>query len=574
MRILLVASAYNGLCQRAHIELALRGHEVSVELFIDEEAVREGIALFKPDLVICPFLKQHIPDDICKHHTCIIIHPGIKGDRGPSSLDWAILDGVEEWGVTAVQAAPDWDAGDIWATAQFRMRETPKASLYRHEMTEASLKVIFETIARFEQGDFKPEPLDYSRADVKGAWRPAVRQVDRRIDWRSDTTDTVLRKIHSADSSPGVLDTLYGQEYYLYGAHREGELRGPPAAIIAQRCGAICRATVDGAVWISHLKPKTNDGSYTCKLPATRVLGDALTGVPESPLDLLYRNIEATFQEIRYEEHNDVGYLYFDFYNGAMGTEQCYRLRDAVLAARARNTKVLVLESGLEFWSNGFHLNLIEAADDSSLEAWQNINAIDDLVLAILTTNTKLVIAAVGGNAAAGGVPLALAADIVYAREGIVLNPHYQTMGLYGSEYWTYLLPRRIGQDKTRELIKGCRAMGVREAQTLGLINGVIQGERFHQQIVQIAEALARGPRYQHHLAFKRKRREEDEQIKPLARYRAEELQRMKTNFYGQDHGFHTARFNFVYKVPPLSTPLRLAEHRQRDDELRAAWAI
>jgi hypothetical protein len=31
MRILLVASGYNGLCQRAHIELALRGHEVSVE---------------------------------------------------------------------------------------------------------------------------------------------------------------------------------------------------------------------------------------------------------------------------------------------------------------------------------------------------------------------------------------------------------------------------------------------------------------------------------------------------------------------------------------------------------------
>src|SRR5919197_4020770 len=253
MRILLVASAYNGLCQCAHIELALRGHEVSVELFIDEEAVREGIGLFKPDLVICPFLKQRIPDDICKRHTCIIIHPGIKGDRGPSSLDWAILEGVEEWGVTALQASPAWDAGDIWATAQFRMREASKASLYRHEVTEASLKVIFETIARFEQGDFKPEPLDYSRADVKGTWRPAVRQVDRRIDWRSDTTDTVLRKIHSADSSPGVLDTLYGQEYYLYGAHREGELRGLPEAIIALRCRAICRTTVDGDVWISHL---------------------------------------------------------------------------------------------------------------------------------------------------------------------------------------------------------------------------------------------------------------------------------------------------------------------------------
>jgi putative two-component system hydrogenase maturation factor HypX/HoxX len=40
MRILLVASAYNGLCQRAHIELVLRRHKVPVELFIDEEAIR------------------------------------------------------------------------------------------------------------------------------------------------------------------------------------------------------------------------------------------------------------------------------------------------------------------------------------------------------------------------------------------------------------------------------------------------------------------------------------------------------------------------------------------------------
>jgi putative two-component system hydrogenase maturation factor HypX/HoxX len=40
MRILLVASAYNGLCQRAHIELALGRHKVPVELFIDEEAIR------------------------------------------------------------------------------------------------------------------------------------------------------------------------------------------------------------------------------------------------------------------------------------------------------------------------------------------------------------------------------------------------------------------------------------------------------------------------------------------------------------------------------------------------------
>ena len=43
-------------------------------------------------------------------------------------------------------------------------------------------------------------------------------------------------------------------------------------------------------------------------------------------------------------------------------------------------------------------------------------------------------------------MPFALAADRVYARDDVVLNPYYRHMGgLYGSEYWTYLLPRRVG---------------------------------------------------------------------------------------------------------------------------------
>lgn len=65
----------------------------------------------------------------------------------------------------------------------------------------------------------------------------------------------------------------------------------------------------------------------------------------------------------------------------------------------------------------------------------------------------ETVISALAGDTAAGGVPLALAADLVVARDDIVLNPYYQHMGgLYGSEYWTYLLPRRVGAGMSRQL--------------------------------------------------------------------------------------------------------------------------
>src|SRR6185312_5652561 len=104
-----------------------------------------------------------------------------------------------------------------------------------------------------------------------------------------------------------------------------------------------------------------------------------------------------------------------------------------------RPTSVIALMGGGDFFSNGIHLNVIEAAADPAEESWRNLNAIDDLVRAIVTTDSRLVVSALAGDAAAGGVPLALAADCVVAREDVVLNPYYQHMGgLYGSEYWTY----------------------------------------------------------------------------------------------------------------------------------------
>lgn len=77
------------------------------------------------------------------------------------------------------------------------------------------------------------------------------------------------------------------------------------------------------------------------------------------------------------------------------------------------------------------------------LQAWLNINAMDDVVRDIITCDTHITVSAVQGNAGAGGVYLAMAADYVVAHEGVVLNPHYKGMGLFGSEYWTYLSGRR-----------------------------------------------------------------------------------------------------------------------------------
>ena len=561
MRILLLVHAFNSLSQRLHVELRQRGHEVAVEFDINDDATREAVALFQPDLVLAPYLKRAIPEDVWRRHVCLVLHPGPRGDRGPSALDWAVLNGEAEWGVTVLQAVAAMDAGPVWATERFPLRPVRKSSLYRHEVTEAGTRACLDAIARHAAG-LGPIAADNS-APGRG-WQPLMPQAARAIDWTRDDTGTVLRKLWAADGDPGVEETAFEGTWRWFGGWPAHGFHGRPGALLARRDGAICRATVDGAVWITHAR-RIVPGVRTFKQPAADALGPVAGALAEHPYRWSDADDTDAFREIRYVEHGPVGLLYFDFYNGAMSTGQCRRLLQAWRWASSRPTRVIALMGGRDFWSNGLDLKAIEAADSPADESWRNINAMDDLSAAIVQTTDRLTVAALHGNAGAGGVFLALAADRVIGRAPIVLNPHYRSMGnLYGSEYWTYLLPRRVGADMAAAVTRQRLPMGTAEALRIGLLDEVL-GERdqaFDAAIVARALALATDGSFKQRLRDKQRRREQDEAIKPLAAYRAEELAHMRLNFYGFDPSYHVARYRFVHRERPAWTPLYLAPHR------------
>ena len=541
MRILFLTHAFNSLTQRLHVALTARGHVVSVEFDINDSITREAVDLFAPDLVIAPYLRRAIPEDVWRRIPCLIVHPGPPGDRGPSALDWAVARRVPEWGVTVLQAEAEMDSGPVWAAETFPMRDATKGSLYRREVGAAAEAAVLRAVERFESGTFVPR-----RFDGPDGWNPLMAQADRAIDWSHDDTATVVRKIRAADGFPGVHDHLDGRPFALFDAHADGAVRGAPGALVGRRHHAVCRATVDGAVWITHLKPLI-EGERSFKRPAMAALDIDLPEIAE-PEDAGV----PTWREIRLHVVDGIGHLHFDFYNGAMSADQCVRLERAFRAACARDLRAVVLMGGDDFWSNGLHLGAIEAAESPAEESWANINAMDDLCHAILTAEDTYTVAAMRGNAGAGGVFLALAADRVLAAPEVVLNPHYKNMGnLYGSEYWTYLLPRRVGADGVGRVMGRRLPVGAEEAVAMGLVDG-FWGE---SPVPDGLDAL---------LAEKRRRRAADEAERPLAAYRAAELERMRMNFFGFDPSYHVARFNFIRKVPNSRTPLFIAAHRRR----------
>lgn len=257
MRILFLTHSFNSLTQRLHAELTARGHEISVEFDIADSVAKEAVDLFRPDLILAPYLRRAIPESIWKKHLCLVVHPGIVGDRGPSALDWAILEDESEWGVTVIQANGEMDAGAIWADETFPMRQATKASLYRNEVTEAACRAVLTAVERVQDGRFVPLPLS-DAINARGTLRPLMRQADRAIDWQRDNSAKVLAKLRAADGFPGVADLMFGEACHLFDGRAEGTLRGgpntKPGDIIGRRETALLRATVDGAVWIGHVK--------------------------------------------------------------------------------------------------------------------------------------------------------------------------------------------------------------------------------------------------------------------------------------------------------------------------------
>ena len=118
MKILFLTSAHNSLSQRLLVELTARSHDIRVCVAATGETMIAAASNELPDLIIAPMLKIAIPEQIWSRYICLIVHPGIKGDRGPSSLDWAIANCERTWGVTILQATAELDAGPILGLAR------------------------------------------------------------------------------------------------------------------------------------------------------------------------------------------------------------------------------------------------------------------------------------------------------------------------------------------------------------------------------------------------------------------------------------------------------------------------
>ena len=159
-------------------------------------------------------------------HRCLVVHPGIVGDRGPSALDWAICDGETEWGVTVLRGERRDGRRDVWASVDFPMREATQEQPLPQRGDRGGGRGADARARSASQRGEQPRAARRRatrRARALAAADAAGRPRDRLA---RDDTATVLRKIRAADGAPGVLDDVLRRcACYLFDAHPEGRGR-------------------------------------------------------------------------------------------------------------------------------------------------------------------------------------------------------------------------------------------------------------------------------------------------------------------------------------------------------------
>jgi len=154
---------------------------------------------------------------------------------------------------------------------------------------------------------------------------------------------------------------------------------------------------------------------------------------------------------------------------------------------------VVLTGEGPAFHAGGDVKAFVSAGDDIT-------NFVDRLVgvfhgfISKMVRLPKPVIAAVNGTAAGAGFSIAMACDLVLAREDAVFTAAYSRIGATPDGSMTYFLTRQLGSRRAMELYLTNRVLTAQEAREWGLVTEVLPENGFMDAVMDRARMIASGP--------------------------------------------------------------------------------
>ena len=169
-------------------EPPVKEYALSIGLPVFQPAkVRDGEALgilqaLNPDLIAVAAYGKILPVDILAlpRLGCVNVHSSLLPKyRGAAPINWAILNGEDETGVTIMYMAEGMDTGDILTQAKTPIGLNENAAQLFVRLADIGAGLLVETVAALEAGKVSPVPQDSARA----SYAPMLSKEQSPLDW-------------------------------------------------------------------------------------------------------------------------------------------------------------------------------------------------------------------------------------------------------------------------------------------------------------------------------------------------------------------------------------------------------
>ena len=221
--------------------------------YLKKADVINWVKELQPDLLVLGFVTAFVPLEMIELATFggINYHPSLLPKyRGGSAINWAIISGETETGVTIHYIDEGVDTGPI--LLQEKVEITPDdtvKSVYFGKLYPLGIKMIAEAVRSIREGTATPINQD----ETSASFQPVITTADTVIDW-SQSTDKVYNLIRGANPSPGAITRLADQTCSFFDAVPGGQ-PGTPGSVTEITAESFTVATGDGAITVSTAKP-------------------------------------------------------------------------------------------------------------------------------------------------------------------------------------------------------------------------------------------------------------------------------------------------------------------------------
>jgi len=152
-------------------------------------------------------------------------------------------------------------------------------------------------------------------------------------------------------------------------------------------------------------------------------------------------------------------------------------------------TKAIVLTGDGRFFSAGADINAFQASIESNTapELIRNLTGVLHPLLQRMRTSSTIVVAALNGVSAGGGLGLALACDARVGTDDARMAASYAGMGLSPDGGTTWLLPRLVGEQRARRFFMQNEVWSGREAHEYGAIDVLVDPDSLMETAIGLA---------------------------------------------------------------------------------------